>query len=125
MNLVIDQSVPTFFALGGNAAAAEHATTGQVVTSSTPAALGEYISLFGTGLGPTYSSNGLNVAQTPAVSIGGQKAAVTFAGRAPGFVGLDQINVQIPSGVQPGTFVPVVMSSGGRSSNTVLLAVSN
>jgi uncharacterized protein (TIGR03437 family) len=124
MNLMIDPSVPTFFALSGNAAAAEHATTGQVVTSSNPAVIGEYIALFGTGLGPTYSSNGLSIAQTtPAVSIGGLPAKVTFAGRAPGFLGLDQIDVQIPSGVQPGPSVSVVMSSGNRSSNTVLLAV--
>ena len=124
MNLMIDESVPTFFALGGNSVAAEHATTGQVVTSSNPAVIGEYISFFGTGLGSTYSSNGLSIAQTtPAVSIGGLPATVTFAGRAPGFVGLDQIDVQIPSGVQTGSSVSVVMSSGNRSSNTVLLAV--
>ena len=124
INLMVDQIVPTFFALSGNAAAAVHSTTGQVVTSANPASIGEYVSFFGTGLGPTYSSKGLSIAQTtPTVFVDGQPAIVTFAGRAPGFVGLDQINVQIPSGVQSGPSKSVVMTSGNRFSNTVSLAV--
>ncbi|HME05660.1 MAG TPA: hypothetical protein VKG25_01370 [Bryobacteraceae bacterium] len=122
INLMVDPIVPTLFALDDNSAAALHASTGQVVTTSNPAAVGEYISFFGTGLGPTSITNGLNVAQTmPAVSIGGKTATVTFAGRAPGFAGLDQINVQIPSGLQPGS-LPVLITSGNRVGNTVLLA---
>jgi uncharacterized protein (TIGR03437 family) len=39
----------------------------------------------------------------------GQAAKVAFAGRAPGYEGLDQINVQIPAGVRHGTSVPVVV----------------
>jgi uncharacterized protein (TIGR03437 family) len=124
INLMIEQTVPALFALANNAAAAEHATTGQVVTNSNAATTGEYVALFATGLGPTTSSNGLNVATTtPAVYVGGRRASVSFAGRAPGFLGLDQINVQIPAGVQAGTSVPVVLTSGNRVSNTVLLAV--
>jgi uncharacterized protein (TIGR03437 family) len=49
-------------------------------------------------------------------------AQVSFAGRAPGFVGLDQINIQIPGGVT-GAAVPVVVSSAGRISNTATLAI--
>src|SRR5258708_38564985 len=113
MNVVVEQAVPTFFALSSNAAAALHAATGQVVTNANPATAGEYVSLYGTGLGSTTLVNGLNVAQTvPTLLIDGQVAIVTFAGRAPGFVGLDQINVQIPAGARSGTPAPVLMISG-------------
>jgi uncharacterized protein (TIGR03437 family) len=85
--------------------------------------VGEYVSLYATGLGLTNSSGGLDVAiLTPQVTVGGITAAISFAGRAPGFVGLDQINIQIPAGVS-GAAVPVVVSSGGRTSNTVTLAI--
>lgn len=123
INLMVDPIVPALFTLGNNVAAAQHAATGQLVTTSNPAVRGEYVSLFGTGLGSTFASNGLNMAlRSPAVLIGGQNANVTFAGRAPGFVGLDQINVQIPAGIQPGAVV-VQMTSGNRISNAVSLSV--
>ena len=55
--------------------------------------------------------------------IGGRAATVQFAGLAPGFVGLYQVNVQIPVGVTPGPAVPLVLSQSGVPSNTVTLAV--
>jgi uncharacterized protein (TIGR03437 family) len=124
INLMIESIVPALFYEAGNAAAAQHSNY-QPVSASSPAAVGESISLYATGLGPVTLLNGLEVAnQTPSVYIGGQSATVTFAGRAPGYQGLDQINVQIPAGVQSGASVPVVVVSGNRTSNQVLLAVN-
>ena len=40
---------------------------------------------------------------TPLVNIAGIAAAVTFSGLAPGFVGLYQMNAQVPAGVPSGT----------------------
>ena len=37
------------------------------------------------------------------VNIAGMAADVTFSGLAPGFVGLYQVNVQVPAGVPVGT----------------------
>jgi len=45
------------------------------------------------------------------------------AGLAPGFVGLYQVNVLVPTGVGAGAAVPVVISIGGATSNTVTIAV--
>ena len=42
---------------------------------------------------------------------------------APGWVGLWQINVQVSASVTPGSAVPLVITSGGVSSNTVTIAV--
>jgi uncharacterized protein (TIGR03437 family) len=123
-DFMVEAAVPTLFAEAGGIAAAEH-SNGTLVSPSNPAVIGEYISLWGTGLGSTTVQNGLNVAiATPSVFIDGQSAIVTFAGRATGYQGLDQINVQIPTGIRRGVSVPLVMTSGSRSSNQVFLAVN-
>jgi len=50
------------------------------------------------------------------VSIGGIPATIQYAGGAPGQVaGLMQINVQVPNGVKPGGYVPVVLQVGDAS----------
>ena len=123
--LLIAPAAPALFSLsnsGSGPASALH-VSGSIVSSTNPATAGEYISLYATGLGLTTVSAGLDVAVlAPKVTVGGSPAVVTFAGRAPGFVGLDQINIQIPAGVSGGA-VPVVAVSGGRTSNTVTLAI--
>jgi uncharacterized protein (TIGR03437 family) len=59
------------------------------------------------------------------VNIGGQTVTPNYAGGAPGNVaGLMQVNVQIPSGIQTGSAVPVVVQVGNASSQAgVTLAV--
>jgi minor extracellular serine protease Vpr len=59
----------------------------------------------------------------PSVIIGGVPATVTFAGLASGFVGLYQVNVQVPSATAPGNAVTLAVSQNGLMSNTVTLAV--
>ena len=50
------------------------------------------------------------------VWVGGQPAMVTNAGAAPGDVaGLMQVNIQVPSGVQPRGYVPVALQVGDAS----------
>jgi uncharacterized protein (TIGR03437 family) len=57
------------------------------------------------------------------VAIGGQNAAVQFAGLAPGFVGLYQVNAVIPQGVSTGPAVPVTIAQSGASSNQATIAI--
>jgi uncharacterized protein (TIGR03437 family) len=120
--LMIDPIVPALFSSAGYASALH--SNYQPVSSSNPAARGEIISLYATGLGPVTAQNGLQYANAiPKVLINGVSSEVTFAGRAPGFQGLDQINVQIPAGVSAGSSIPVVVVSGNRTSNQVLLPI--
>jgi uncharacterized protein (TIGR03437 family) len=103
-----------------------------LVDASAPAAAGDVVQVFATGLGatsPTVASGVgapasplANVTATVTATVGGQPAQVQFAGLAPNFVGLYQVNVQIPSGLTPGP-VPLALAVSGVPSNTVTLAV--
>jgi uncharacterized protein (TIGR03437 family) len=54
---------------------------------------------------------------TVSVTIGGQTVTPIYAGGAPGNVaGLMQVNFQVPSGIQTGSAVPVVVQVGNTSS---------
>jgi uncharacterized protein (TIGR03437 family) len=116
--------------IAGTAAVA--APTG-VVPGARPANRGEYISIYCTGLGPVNNApasgakapdSPLSSTSTlPTVAVGGLPAVVTFSGLAPSFVGLYQVNAQVPDTVVPGDAVPVTLSIGGAVSNSVTIAI--
>jgi uncharacterized protein (TIGR03437 family) len=130
-------SAPSLFTLnqsGAGQAAAINAD-GTVNTAANPVGIGGFISLYATGEGQTApaSVDGRIAGSIPAgpvlpvrVTVGGVPAITQYAGSAPGQVaGLMQVNVQIPSGVQPGGYVPVVLQVGDRASSlAVWIAVS-
>lgn len=127
LDVMIEPAVPAVFALSGNgvgSAAATDASTGVVISPTAPARSGQSVALYATGLGATTRVGSLDVAAvTPAVTIGGRAARVLYAGRAPGFPGLDQINVEVPDGVASIRDSVVLVRSGLRVSNSVSLAV--
>ena len=102
---------------GTGAGAILHAADFQPVTESNPALPGEFLLIFCTGLGPVLPDvpSG-NVApgteplartvSLPLVNIGGIPAEVVYSGLAPGFVGLYQVNVEVPVGISPPTTQP-------------------
>ncbi len=117
----------------GQAAAVNQ--NGTLNSASSPASIGSYISLYGTGEGAT-TPNGVDGKPAPlaapfpqpqapvTVTIGGKSAPVSYAGGAPGEVaGLLQVNAQIPAGIQTGNAVPVVITIGGVVSQTATIAV--
>lgn len=73
-----------------------------------------YLELFATGL---------NTSVTPTVTIGGVPVQVTFAGASPCCDGLQQINVVLPGSLAGAGRVPVVVSAGGQTSNTVQIVL--
>jgi uncharacterized protein (TIGR03437 family) len=99
---------------------------GTVNSSSNPAAPGSYVSLYADGLGPLSETFNAGTAaptnslvtlsgQVTAI-IGGLSAPVQFAGLAPGYVGLYQINVRIPATITAGTHRVFIILPNGYSS---------
>ena len=133
VNVYVGAVAPTIFtqnSAGTGPASALKATDQSTVTADNPLHPGDAMELYATGLGLTTPSNGHDVAvQQPTVTVGGIDCPVSFAGAAPGFVGLDQINCGIPAGASPpmngeNLSTPVVITSGNRTSNTATIAIA-
>ncbi len=98
------------------------AGTGKL-TAEQPAAPGDYLEIYATGLGAVESPGGplRRTLLGPRVFIGGREATeVTYSGLAPGYLGLYQINVRTPPGA-PAGLQPLRLEMGGRRSNEVLV----
>jgi uncharacterized protein (TIGR03437 family) len=109
-----------------------------VPDSAHPARVGDYLTIWAIGLGPTNPAVGTNVPApgseplarltvTPAVEFGNSifgtiSATPSYAGLSPGSVGLYQVNVAIPAGVLSGN-VNLTLSFPDSTSNTVQIAV--
>lgn len=102
---------------------------GSINSAANPAARGSVISLYGTGAGvlDTVLYDGYldlsipygNVTLPVTVTIGGEDAAVQYAGGAPYLIdGAVQINATVPADITPGN-VTVTVSVGGVASNAV------
>jgi adhesin/invasin len=57
------------------------------------------------------------------VTIGGVQASTNFAGLAPGYVGVYQVNALVPVTITPGPAVPLTLSIDGAPSNKVMIGV--
>jgi uncharacterized protein (TIGR03437 family) len=109
--------------------------SGQLITTANPARRGQYVSIFANGLGPVTNqpasgaiSPGPPLAQATdqaaiTVTIGGEPALVSFAGLAPNYVALYQLNVLIPSDIAIG-IQPLVITGNGVGGKTTTIAVS-
>ncbi len=128
-NVYLEAAAPAIFtqdSSGTGAASALKATDQSLITADNALHAGDAVELYGTGLGLTKPSNGLEIAvQQPTVTVGGVACPVTFAGAAPNYVGLDQINCKIPAGITSSVSSPVIVTSGSRTSNTATLAINN
>ncbi len=101
-------------------------------TAATPQAAGAILAFYLTGQGTVKPAipDGSAAPAAPLsmvdgaaqATIGGQPAEVIFAGLAPGFAGLTQINVRIPEGLSPGDH-PAFIVINGIPSNAGLISV--
>lgn len=101
------------------------------VTAQNPARPNEVVVFFATGLGaltPALATGAPSVGNqtvtAATVTIDGVQAEVQFSGAAPGFVGLNQINLRIPPNTRAASNIPVVLTVGGKQSNPVTIPVA-
>ena len=122
-------SAPGIFVVSGGSQAVAINQDGSLNSASAPAPRGSVVTLFGTGLGvvsppvatgKAASATMLSTAAALTVKIGGQTAPVSFAGLAPGMVGLMQVNAEIPAGSSAGINVPVQVSVDGATAQATI-----
>jgi uncharacterized protein (TIGR03437 family) len=133
ISLPLASSVPGIFTAqyGTGPGAVLHTSDYSPVADGSPATSGEIVAIYCTGLGavtPNVQSGYAappgsvpQVVEKPQVTIGGAPAEVLFAGLAPGFVGLYQVNVRVPAGLS-GVSLPLVLKTS-LASNTATLSV--
>ena len=96
-----------------------------------PVARGQFITIYCSGLGAVFNqpasgsaSSGQTTSATPALTISRSlRDAHVFQASRRKYVGLYQVNAQIPQSVSPGAAVAVVLTAGGVASNQVTIAV--
>lgn len=122
---------PGIFTQNSGAAVVQNADY-SLNTQANPAPAGATIIAYLTGSGPLSASvpDGTATPSTPLIrltapvtaTIGTQPADVGFAGLAPGFVGLVQVNLSIPSGLATGSY-PLTITIGTEASNAASISV--
>jgi trimeric autotransporter adhesin len=104
----VTAAAPGIFTMPGSGGqAAANNQDGSVNSASNPAPRGSVVTLYATGQGADSS--------TAAVTIAGYSAPILYAGPAPGFAGLMQINAQVPGGFLPPGIQTVVLTVDGVS----------
>jgi len=131
MNITVQPAAPGLFTNESGYAAALNAD-GSVNSLQNPASAGSVVSVFFTGQGPVTTAiddgaapnAGQTISATSNVSatIGGAQAQVQFAGLAPLYPGVAQINLTVPA-LASGAY-PLMVSIGGTESNVAQLVIS-
>jgi uncharacterized protein (TIGR03437 family) len=102
-----------------------------LITVGNPAKGGDVLILYLTGIGSLTSLPATGAATPdsplpqsrlePIVTLGGQTVKVLYAGLAPGFIGLAQLNLQLPATVPPGVKLPLAVQFGSAGHPAVEL----
>lgn len=127
---IIPLSTPEIL-VGQNGPAVVHGD-GSLVTTAKPAQAGEILSLYASGLGPTFpgidpgqpfTADPLQVVSSPVdVIVGGAAATVLYAGGYAGAINGYQVNFRVPDGVQSGT-ASIQLSAAWVAGSQVKIAV--
>lgn len=122
--VMVSAVAPGIFLLGNPPIGAITNTNYSLIGPSNPLPRGQSMVIFATGLGTVTQSGAYSVTKTTVtVVLNGTELPTLFAGLAPGFIGLYQVNVLIPAATPPGLGIPLTLKVGGQVGNTVNVAV--
>jgi uncharacterized protein (TIGR03437 family) len=138
--VVITQTNPAVYTINSMGTGQAHAykalSSGALILAdaSHPASPGDVLVVYATGLGAVDSAvtpgsaapldHLVKSTQAIGATLGGLNAPISFAGLAPGFAGLYQVNLTVPSGVAAGNSVPLMLTGpNGSQSPTVSVAI--
>jgi uncharacterized protein (TIGR03437 family) len=129
-NLAVSGTAPSVFTSGSvgplnGLATVVRADNNQLVTPTNPVHPNDSLVVYLTGLGATSPAveDGMpapaeplaTAVVNPTLTLGGTNLNVSYAGLAPGYVGVYQINASVPYGVPLGMEIPLVIDQGGNS----------
>ena len=128
--LTVQAAAPGIFTLGQGRAAVRNQDN-SVNSASQPASVGSIVTAYVTGLGAvdnavatgaaTPGSPFANATAAVSATVGGMAAAVSFAGLAPGYAGLYQVNLMVPA-LAAGDYA-LQITAGGTASNMATISV--
>ncbi len=135
-SIQVSSATPGIAAFASGQIVAQHGDY-SLVSEASPAKPGEYLVIYLAGLGQT----GVTVADgapsplpsdltllsplvAPTLTLNGAGIPIYFSGLTPGYVGLYQMNFQVPPGMPSGD-LQLVVSQGGQPSNSTVLPVHN
>jgi uncharacterized protein (TIGR03437 family) len=122
--VAVSDVAPAIFLIGSPPVGAIVNQDLQINGPSSPLPRGQFLTIYGTGLGAVIAQGALSVAAAPVTAlVNGQELPVTFAGLTPGFLGLYQVNLAIPGGIAPGLGISLMLRQAGVLSNTVTIAI--
>jgi len=129
---VLNDAAPGVFVLDTGRAAVLN-QDGTLNTVANPAVRGSVLQVFVTGLGtvaPSVSTGARAPASplsravaTLSATLDDRPTQVLFAGLAPGFVGLGQVNLLVPATLPPNVQARLVLQAGGVTSNAVAVSM--
>jgi len=119
---------PAIFMAGSNPVVVHQ--NGRLVTAAAPAVPGEWLSIYMTGLGAVTVPAVNGEAAPPLapcraavkVSLAESEVIPEYAGLAPGFAGLYQVDIQVPANMRTGIF-PLKVTVSGTDSNLGQISV--
>lgn len=132
VNVAVLTAAPGLFVLNSGQAVVQNADH-TLNSPGNPAKAGSTVTAYLTGSGPVDPpvADGMappdntlvQVTSSHSAAIGSAPANVSFAGLAPTFVGLLQMNIEIPSGLAAGDY-PLTVSINGESSNSGTISIA-
>jgi len=119
--VTVSQLAPAIFLLSDGVTGAVENQDGTLNSAANPLSRGQVLVVYATGLGAVTAANdGLSrVDSTVTAVVNNVELQVAYAGLAPGFIGLYQVNIAIPAATPPGSGISLTLKQGGQSSNTV------